>query len=279
MIGACQMSFFHAPDGTRLHYSDTGTGMPLLCLAGLTRSERDFDHVAPHLADMRVIRMDYRGRGRSDWADPATYAIPQEAADVVALLDHLGLSRVAVLGTSRGGLVAMWLAARARDRLLGVALNDIGPEIAPRGLDVIKGYLGRNPAQKTWEEAALARAALWKGFEGVPHARWLAEVTGQYDEGPEGLTIRYDRRLRDAVFNSGAQPAPDLWPLFDTMAGLPLALIRGANSDLLTVSTADEMARRRPDMIRADVAGRGHVPFLDEPAALDVLGRWRAMLT
>jgi pimeloyl-ACP methyl ester carboxylesterase len=107
--------------------------MPLLCLAGLTRSERDFDHVAPHLADMRVIRMDYRGRGRSDWADPATYAIPQEAADVVALLDHLGLSRVAVLGTSRGGLVAMWLAARAQAQIASAAaiINaDIG---APLG--------------------------------------------------------------------------------------------------------------------------------------------------
>jgi pimeloyl-ACP methyl ester carboxylesterase len=273
------MQSFLTADGVRLHYADDGHGTPVLCLAGLTRNGRDFDHVAPHLAGMRVIRLDYRGRGLSDWADPATYTIPQEAADVVALLDHLGLARVAILGTSRGGLVAMWLAARAKDRLIGVALNDIGPEIAPRGLDVIKGYLGRNPAQKTWEEAARARAALWKGFEGVPHSRWLAEVMGQYDEGPEGLTIRYDPRLRDAVFNAGAQPAPDLWPLFDALAGLPLALIRGVNSDLLTVATADQMAQRRPDMIRVDVAGRGHVPFLDEPEALEALGRWRAILT
>ena len=173
----------------------------------------------------------------------------------------------------------MVLAALAKDRLIGVALNDIGPEIAPRGLDVIKGYLGRNPAQKTWEEAATERARVWTSFRNVPHDRWLTEVKNQFDETSDGLTLRYDPRLRDAVLESGAQPAPDLWPLFDGLSGLPLALIRGANSDLLTRATADEMSRRRPDMIRTDIPERGHVPFLDEPQALDVLHRWLEMLT
>ncbi len=133
------MPEFLAADGTRLHFTDEGAGLPLLCLAGLTRNGRDFDHVAPHLAGVRLIRLDYRGRGQSDWADPATYTVAQEAADALALLDHLGIARAAILGTSRGGLIAMVLAATAKDRLTGVALNDIGPEIAPRGLEVIKG--------------------------------------------------------------------------------------------------------------------------------------------
>ncbi|MBR2658012.1 MAG: alpha/beta hydrolase [Loktanella sp.] len=267
------MPVYHSHDGLVLHYSDQGSGVPMIALAGLTRNGADFDHVAPHLP-VRLIRPDYRGRGLSDWADPATYTVAQEAADVLALMDHLGLERAAILGTSRGGLIAMLLAATANDRLIGVALNDIGPDIAPSGLEVIKGYLGRNPPQKTYAEAAEARATLWTHFEGVPMDRWQAEVRAHYQQTPDGLVIRYDPKLRDAVLNTGAQPVPDLWPLFDALNGLPLALIRGANSDLLTQETADEMARRRPDMIRSDVPGRGHVPFLDEPAALAALHQW-----
>ncbi len=271
------MPEFTAADGTRLHYTDEGTGIPILALAGLTRNTRDFDHVAPHLPQMmpvRLIRMDYRGRGQSDWADPKTYTIPQEAEDALALLDHLGLEKAAILGTSRGGLIAMLIAATAKDRLLGVALNDIGPEIADTGLAVIKDYIGRKPAQKTYAEAAQFRAMTWTHFEDVPMERWLAEVQNHYIETPEGLDLRYDPKLRDAVLEAGAQPMPDLWPLYDAMLGLPLCLIRGANSDLLTEATADEMLRRRIDMIRADIPGRGHVPFLDEEPALDALHEW-----
>lgn len=267
------MPSYTSDDGLRLHFTDEGTGIPVVALAGLTRNGADFDHVAPHLP-VRLIRPDYRGRGQSDWADPATYTIPQEAADVLALMDHLGLEKAAILGTSRGGLIAILLAATAKDRLIGVALNDIGPEIAERGLDVIKDYVGRNPVQKTYAEAAAAREKLWSHFENIPMARWLAEVKAHYRQTSDGLVIRYDPRLRDAVLAAAAQPAPDLWPLFDALAGLPLALIRGANSDLLTVETADQMSRRRPDMIRADVPGRGHVPFLDEPEALRALHLW-----
>jgi pimeloyl-ACP methyl ester carboxylesterase len=267
------MPEFTSADGLRLHYTDEGEGLPVIALAGLTRNGADFDHVAPYLP-VRLIRPDYRGRGQSDWADPATYTIPQEAADTLALMDHLGLEKAAILGTSRGGLIAMMLAATAKDRLLGVALNDIGPEIAAKGLDVIKDYIGRNPAQKTYAEAAEARAKLWTHFTDVPMTRWLAEVKAHYQETADGLVIRYDPRLRDAVLAAGAQPVPDLWPLFDALAGLPLAMIRGENSDLLTKETADEMSRRRPDMIRTDIAGRGHVPFLDEPGAVDALHLW-----
>ncbi|PJI85096.1 pimeloyl-ACP methyl ester carboxylesterase [Yoonia maricola] len=267
------MPSYTSADGLNLHYSDEGEGLPLIALAGLTRNGADFDHVAPHLP-VRLIRPDYRGRGQSDWADPATYTIPQEAADVLALMDHLGLERAAVLGTSRGGLIAMFLAATAKDRLMGVALNDIGPVIDDKGIAVIKDYIGRNPAQNTYAEAAEARAKLWSHFQDVPMDRWLAEVKAHYKQTDAGLVIRYDPKLRDAVLSADVKLTPDLWPLFDALTDLPLALIRGANSDLLTIETADEMARRRPDMIRVDIAGRGHVPFLDEPGAVDALHRW-----
>lgn len=267
------MPHYTANDGCQLYFSESGTGLPVIALAGLTRNGADFDHVAPHLP-VRLIRPDYRGRGQSAWADPSTYSIPQEAADILSLMDHLGLEKAAILGTSRGGLIAMVIAAVAKERLIGVALNDIGPEIAESGLDVIKNYIGRNPAQKTYAEAAEARAQLWTHFKNVPMTRWLAEVEAHYRETPDGLVIRYDPKLRDAVLAAGAQPAPDLWPLYDEFSDLPLALIRGENSDLLTPETADEMARRRPDLIRADVPDRGHVPFLDEPEAVAALHQW-----
>ncbi|MEO1789083.1 MAG: alpha/beta hydrolase [Pseudomonadota bacterium] len=268
------MPTFQAPDGTTLYFTEDGTGAPILCLAGLTRDGRDFDYVAPHLSRYRVIRLDYRGRGKSGWAPFETYTIPTEAQDVLALLDHLGLDKVAILGTSRGGLIAMVLAAMAKDRLAGVCLNDIGPEIAAEGLADIDTYLGRAPAQKTYAEIAPMRAKRLPGFENVPPERWEAEVRKHFVETPDGLALTYDPKLRDAVQMTSAQPMPDLWPVFDALAGVPLALIRGANSNLLTLDTAQEMQRRRPDMIWRDVPDRGHVPFLDEPEALAVIHDW-----
>jgi len=272
------MPRFFARDGLGLHYLDEGEGLPLLCLTGLTRDTQDFDYVAPHLKGVRLIRMDYRGRGQSDWADPSTYTIPQEGQDALALLDHLGIDKAAVLGTSRGGLIAMVLAATAKDRLLGVALNDIGPDIAPAGLKVIEGYLGKNPSWKTMDEAVAKRAKVMAGFENVPESRWREEIAHLYHATPAGLRITYDPRLRDAVLGGGAQPVPDLWPLYDALKGLPLCAIRGANSDLLSPETFAEMKRRRPDMIAAEVPDRGHIPFLDEPEALNALDRWLGML-
>lgn len=273
------MPRFAAADGVELHYEETGTGLPVLALAGLTRNARDFDHVAPHLDGCRLIRMDYRGRGRSDWADPSTYTIPQEGADALALLDHLGVTAAAVLGTSRGGLIGMGLAAMAPDRLLGLCLNDVGPELDPKGLDFILTYIGVPPFERTYAEAAEARAENWTAFADVPLERWRAEVEGQFEETPDGLALRYDPALREGLLAARDAPLPDLWPMFEAAARKPLALIRGANSDLLTLATADEMAKRAPGMIRAEVPGRGHVPFLDEPESLNAIHTWREALS
>ena len=112
------MPEFTAPDGARLYYTDQGSRPPVLALSGLSRNGTDFDYAAPHLADTRLIRLDYRGRGQSEWTGAKTYTIPTEAGDALALLDHLGLERAAILGTSRGGLIAMTLAAMAKARLI-----------------------------------------------------------------------------------------------------------------------------------------------------------------
>ncbi|PWK62182.1 alpha/beta fold hydrolase [Roseicyclus mahoneyensis] len=264
-----------APDGLRLAYDVTGEGAPLLCLPGLTRNMEDFEPVLDAFATRaQIIRMDFRGRGASDWGDPATYQVPQEAADVLTLLDHLGLQKVTILGTSRGGLVALVLAAMARPRIAGVIFNDIGPEVMPEGLAYIMDYLGRPPKARTLPEAAAAFPRHYApAFLGVPDATWAAMARRLFTERDGALHNRYDPRLREAVAPAFAPDAvaPDLWPLFDALQGVPLGLIRGAGSNILSAATAAEMRRRRPDMVFAELPDRGHVPFLDEPDAIRVI--------
>lgn len=269
---------FQAQDGASLAYRDEGEGLPVLALAGLTRTGRDFDYLAPHLRGVRLIRPDYRGRGDSDWTGAATYSVPQEARDALALLDHLGLDKVALLGTSRGGLIGMALAATAHDRLLGLSLNDVGPVVERAGLERIFDYVGRNPAARSLDDLAARLPAAMPGFANVPASRWRQEVERHYLETPEGLRINYDPALREAFLAAFDGPVVDLWPLFDAAQGLPLALVRGANSDLLSRDTAAEMQRRRPDMILAEVPDRAHIPFLDEPEALAAIEAWLARM-
>ncbi|OWU85499.1 hydrolase [Oceanicola sp. 22II-s10i] len=270
------MPHFTAPDGLSLWYEEAGEGLPLLCLSGLTRNARDFDYVAPHLPGVRMIRMDYRGRGKSDWADPKTYDVKVELADALALLDLLGIEKAAVLGTSRGGLIGMLMAATAKDRMLGLALNDVGAVVDGRGLEVIRGYVGKHPPQKTVEDAAQARMEMnAQSFPGVPLERWRKEVMNTSVETPEGLRLNYDPRLAEALGDGeAAATTVDLWPLFEAVAPLPCAVIHGENSDLLSFDTVEEMARRHPDLIVAHVPDRAHIPFLDEPEALTALTLW-----
>jgi pimeloyl-ACP methyl ester carboxylesterase len=268
------MTHFATSDGLNLYYEDAGSGQPLLCLPGLTRNTRDFDFLKPHLPTCRMIAMDYRGRGKSDWApDFNTYNIPQEAQDVLALLDHLDLEKVTVLGTSRGGLIAMVLAATQPDRLAGVILNDVGPEIAPGGIERIMQYVGHAPQQHTHDDAASAMAAsLGTQFPGLSRDTWRRVAAGQYRETENGLALRYDPQLRDALLTQAeAGPPPDLWPLFEALRPFPTGVLRGANSDLLSAETLAEMQARHPGLVTATVPDRGHVPLLDEPESLALI--------
>jgi pimeloyl-ACP methyl ester carboxylesterase len=232
----------------------------------------DFDDMIPHLpAGLRLIRMDYRGRGDSAWTGAATYTVPQEAQDALALMDHLGVAKAAVLGTSRGGLIGMVLAAMAKDRLLGLCLNDIGPVIERDGLAKIKDYVGRNPVSKTHAALAASMPRTMAGFANVPESRWMAEAMKHYRATETGLQITYDPTLRDSFLAAFDGPPVDMWPLWQATTGLPVALIRGANSDLLSPETVAQMQRIRPDLIFANVPDRAHIPFLDEPESLAVL--------
>lgn len=266
------MPHFTTTDGLSLHYTDEGTGTPILCLAGLTRNVTDFTYLVPHLSDHRVIRLDYRGRGLSDYAeDYMTYNILREGQDAIELLDHLGIEKTILIGTSRGGLIAMALSHSNPDRLAGVVLNDIGPEVAPIGIERIMDYVGKTPPFANLDAAADALAAGHaQDFPDIPLTRWREQAEFMWQDNPAGgITLRYDPRLRDAlVGQAGAGEAVDLWALFDGLKPIPTASIRGENSDLFTAETQAQMQTRHPGMITAVVPSRGHVPFLDEPQSL-----------
>ena len=277
--------YFAAPDRRRLAYQDTGgTGPVVLCLAGLTRNARDFAGLAAHLAGCegrgyRVLRLDARGRGLSDWADDAIaeYTVPVEAGDALALLDHLEVPRAAIIGTSRGGLLGLMIGATAPGRVSCLVLNDIGPVIEPGGLDNIMGTLGVEPKAASFEALAAAlERAMGAEFPDLSPRQWQGFARTIYRDQDGRPRLSYDARLRDAVEAALAGAPADLWVLFDALAGLAILTIRGGNSDILSAETLAEMARRRPDMAHVTVTNRGHAPFLDEPAAVAAIDEFLA---
>jgi pimeloyl-ACP methyl ester carboxylesterase len=268
------MATFQTTDNKTLFYEDTGTGQPLVCLAGLTRCSRDFSFLAPHVTDLRMIAMDYRGRGLSEYdPDYMNYNVLREAQDVIELLDHLELDRVTVLGTSRGGLIAMALATSHPERLSGVVLNDIGPVVGAAGIARIMEYVGKKPVSNTYDQAAaLLQQFMEPQFPGVPYEVWRKQVEIQYNATETGLELRYDDALHTALIEQAASGAtPDMWLLYEALVKIPTGVIRGGNSDILDAPTLAEMHQRHPDLISAKVPDRGHVPFLDEPQSLQVI--------
>lgn len=269
------MPNFKTTDGLTLYFTDQGEGIPVLCLSGLSRNSNDFSYIDGHLEGVRLIKMDYRGRGRSDWSeDFTTYSIPRESMDALELMDHLGVEKFAVLGSSRGGLCAMTIGAFAKERLLGVAFNDIGPDIDPRGMEFIAEYLGRPPSWKTIAEAAKERAKAMPEFRNVPEGRWREEAEKLYRQTESGIALTYDPKLRDAVLGARVEDFPDLWPFFTALSDLPVSVIRGDESNILSAETFAKMAEVMPSAIMAEVKDRGHIPYLDEPESLGALREW-----
>ena len=267
---------FITHDNLTLDYLVEGQGKPLLCLPGLTRDLNDFDELAAAMRDeAQVIRLSMRGRGRSDWApDYKSYNIVQEARDTVDFMDFLGLETATIVGTSRGGFNAMVLAATAPERLAGVLLNDIGPDLAEAGINKIMDYVGKAPqAPDLASLVASLKAEMGANFPTLSEQKWAELAQRWYRVTDEGVELRYDPGIATAMHEQAQGETPDLWGLFDLMADIPLALLRGANSDLLSKETAAEMQARRPDMLYAEVPDRGHIPLLDEPESLDIIRR------
>jgi pimeloyl-ACP methyl ester carboxylesterase len=267
------------PDGHALFYAEypgPEHALPVVCLPGLTRNRRDFADVGAWLAqERRVIAPDMRGRGLSDPGAPEEYTVAHEAGDVLTLLGELGVGRALFLGTSRGGLIAMALAAARPDLVGGVALNDIGPVIDPSALERLVSELEQARTPEDWPTAAAGlRARFGATFTGLSDDDWDAFARRLWRDEDGRPAQDYDPAIIAASRAALAQPMPDLWPLFAALAETPTLAIRGEASDILTSEALAAMAATKPDLMTAEIRGRGHAPFLDEPQALAALARW-----
>jgi pimeloyl-ACP methyl ester carboxylesterase len=284
-------------DGLSLYYRSYGVGKDVVvCLPGLTRNSKDFEELAEHLAGRakrpwRVLTPDLRGRGCSDRdPKPANYHPGTYVRDVWTLLDGLGVDRVALIGTSLGGLVSMIMADQQPARLRGVVLNDVGPEIPPEAVGRILQYVGRTPPAADWSAAAAAAKQNYGlAIPGAPDAFWDRYARLSWAENAEGRpapdmdpaigdalrkaqgTVRMLRRLRrwGLLKRVGGVPI-DTWDAFRALT-MPCLLLRGELSDVLTEDIVRRMRQAKPDLEVVRVPERGHAPLLDEPVSREAI--------
>jgi len=271
--------YWYSADGLRLHFRDypgDPNRAPVLCVPGLTRNARDFEGVAHRLAGKRrVIAVDLRGRGESDYAlDPLTYVPPVYLQDLGALIAEHCVRPVVLFGTSLGGLLAMLLGLTMRQTLAGVLLNDVGPVLGAEGMARIRSYVGQDRRFADWDDAAQAIADNHVGaFPDYGKADWLVWAHRMCRERDGAIVFDYDMGIAEPFRLPQPEPAFDLWPAFETLHGLPSLLVRGENSDVLEAETASEMVRRLPMMELVTLPRIGHAPTLEEPEAAAAIDR------
>jgi pimeloyl-ACP methyl ester carboxylesterase len=263
------------PDGLRLHCYVAGprdaARLPVICLPGLARTGEDFRELMEVLASgsspRRVIALESRGRGLSERdKNPANYNVLTELGDLLAVLDATGIARAVFVGTSRGGILTMLMAAARPRSIAGAVLNDIGPVIEMAGLLRIKGYVGKLPKPSSWEEAAnILRATMAGQFPSLPDETWAMLARRNWHETPEGIEPRCDPNLSATLKTiDPSEPAPVLWPQFDALSPAPIMVMRGELTDLLSRETVATMRAKRPDLQVMEIAGQGHAPLLIE---------------
>ena len=273
-------SFVTAQDGLRLHVREWGPrgaeGLPVFCLPGLARTVADFEPLATALADdracpRRVLALDSRGRGKSEYDRKAgNYTLEVELADLLAVLTALEIGTAVFVGTSRGGILIMQLGAARPTALAGCVLNDIGPVIEPEGLARIKGYVGRLPQPVSFKDGAvILRKLFGSQFTALRESDWLAFAQRTFREEGDRMVPNYDVKLASILQEVDLErPLPALWKEFDSLARVPMMVIRGDNSDILSVATVEAMRRRRESLELVTVADQGHAPLLSDCATI-----------
>lgn len=244
---------------------------PVLVLSGICRTALDAGGIAARIAGRRrVVALDYAGHGESERpADPRRYRPDLLIRDVLDAMAALHLHRVALVGTSFGGLAAMAIAVMRPASLAAVALNDIGPRIEPVGREEVLDFLGTERSFPDFDAALAWFRARHPPMPLLDEAGWRGFAGRTFREGADGVwQPRWDGRVVAQAVGAEAGPPPDLWPFFGALARLPLMLVWGEASKLVSAATVAEMRRRRPDMRLAALPGTGHAPTLDEaPAA------------
>lgn len=261
-------------------WGDAANPRVLVCCHGLSRQGRDFDVLARAMAsDYRVVCPDVLGRGESErLADPMGYQVPGYVADMVTLLARLNASTVHWVGTSMGGLIGLGVSALRGSPVKKLVLNDVGPVIEAAAIARIGSYIGQVPRWAALDEAA---DALWQISTGFgPHTReqWLALTRPQLRQEADGTWVpRCDpaiavpfRGITPETAKAGEQM---LWGAYDSLH-IPVQLLRGAQSDLLSAATAAEMTQRGPKAELVEFAGVGHAPMLVQPDQVEAVRRF-----
>jgi pimeloyl-ACP methyl ester carboxylesterase len=280
--------FITSHDGLKLHVAAYGSRVassaPVVCLPGLARTGTDFDALATALAGDRrqpryVVAMDYRGRGRSDYdRNPLNYNFVIELADVLSVLTALDIAPAVFVGTSRGGILTMLLACARPTAIAGVVLNDIGPVIEVQGLARIKSYVGNLPEPKSFADGAeILRRLFAAQFPKLTEDDWIAFSRRAFKQQDGRLLPTYDVRLAKTLEGIDlARPLQPLWTEFDALARMPVLVVRGANSDVLSSATVAAMRIRKPDLDAIEVPDQGHAPLLVEPETIGHIGAFIA---
>ena len=278
--------FYWSRDGVRLHYRDysgPADRPALVCLPGLTRNGRDFTALAARLAGQwRVITVSLRGRGESGYAkDPLSYVPLTYVQDIDALLRHAQLNRIALIGTSLGGLLAMMMAPTHGHEIAAVLLNDIGPEIAPQGLARVRAHIGRTSAWPSWlhvaRDLAQSHGAIYPRYQIEDWLRMAKEICRVSPGGR--IHFDYDPRIAEPFRLPAQENTAMLWAGLAALQHKPLLSVRGALSDILTEATQAKMQSLCPDMQCVTIAHVGHSPTLCEAAAVTALDSWLGRLS
>jgi pimeloyl-ACP methyl ester carboxylesterase len=270
--------YWTSTDGVKLHardYPGDPAAVPVVCLPGLTRNARDYAALAATLAPgRRVIAVDFRGRGESGQAkDPMSYVPATYADDVRGLLVEAGIERFVAVGTSLGGLVAMLLAGDGV--LRGAVINDVGPEIESAGLQRIRGYVGRGSSCPTWLHAARTVADAHRDiYPDWELDDWLGMAKRLYRVTSAGrIVLDYDLRIAEPFRVLATAEGPDMWEALGGLAAVPVLVVRGGRSDVLSADVAARMIERLPQGELVTVPEVGHAPTLSEPAAAAGIAR------
>jgi pimeloyl-ACP methyl ester carboxylesterase len=268
--------FVSAADGLRLYARDygprVGQALPVVCLPGLARTSADFHALALALAQdenrpRRVLALDYRGRGRSDYdRDWRNYDVRIELGDVLQVLTVAGVEEAIFVGTSRGGIITMALSAARPALIRGAVLNDIGPAIEGKGLVRIRGYVGKLPAPANEREAIdILKNLMNVQFTALSEDAWRAYARATWKEDGGRLVLDYDPALMRTLEGPDLEaPIPPLWGLFEGLKRVPVLTLRGANSDLLSAETVEAMKNVHPHLEAVTVPNQGHAPLLQD---------------
>ena len=266
--------FVSAGDGLRLYARDYGSrqseNLPVVCLPGFARTSMDFHELAMLLSSdadhpRRVLALDYRGRGRSDWDKDWRHYDPRiELDDAIQVLTAAGIEEAVFVGTSRGGLIIMGLGAVRPGLIRGAVLNDVGPIIDGKGLIRIRGYVGKLPTPRSYDEGGeILRRIMDAQFPGFDSSDWRRMAEGTWEEKAGALVPRYDPDLLKVLEEVDLEvPLPELWMLFEGLKNVPVLALRGALSDLLSDETFDGMQTAHPHLEAIRVPDQGHAPVL-----------------